>query len=77
MSLSGIRGTLSQNYIDPIFHSKFHGKTGTLNGVRALSGYLFTPSGLRIVSLIKNDNDYTEKEFSQILNLVYNNKNCL
>jgi serine-type D-Ala-D-Ala carboxypeptidase/endopeptidase (penicillin-binding protein 4) len=40
LSISGIDGTLKDRPINNFIKGNFHGKTGTLNGVTALSGYL-------------------------------------
>ncbi len=40
LAISGIDGTLKDRYISNFVRGNFHGKTGTLNGVTALSGYL-------------------------------------
>ncbi|KGG15274.1 MULTISPECIES: D-alanyl-D-alanine carboxypeptidase [unclassified Prochlorococcus] len=77
MSLLGYRGTLKDYYKTSLINSKFLGKSGTLNGVRSLSGYLYTPNGIRIVSIIQNDQNYNESLFSDILSEVYKEQNCL
>lgn len=40
LAISGIDGTLKDRRINNFINGNFHGKTGTLNGVTALSGYL-------------------------------------
>ncbi|MCF8267882.1 MAG: D-alanyl-D-alanine carboxypeptidase/D-alanyl-D-alanine-endopeptidase [Ignavibacteriales bacterium] len=45
LSVSGIDGTLEDRINQPALKGKFRGKTGTLNGVSSLSGYLTTSSG--------------------------------
>jgi len=40
LAISGIDGTLKDRRINNFIVGNFHGKTGTLNGVTALSGYL-------------------------------------
>jgi len=40
LSVSGIDGTLKDRPVNNFIKGNFHGKTGTLNGVSALSGYL-------------------------------------
>lgn len=40
LAISGIDGTLKDRPVNNFIKGNFHGKTGTLNGVTALSGYL-------------------------------------
>lgn len=40
LSIAGVDGTLRNRMIGTLAENNFHGKTGTLNGVVALSGYL-------------------------------------
>lgn len=42
LSVAGIDGTLRSRFIGSNAENNFHGKTGTLNGVTSLSGYLKT-----------------------------------
>lgn len=53
LSIAGVDGTLHSRFIGSYAQNNFHGKTGTLNGVTSLSGYLKTKGGDDlIVSLI-------------------------
>jgi D-alanyl-D-alanine carboxypeptidase/D-alanyl-D-alanine-endopeptidase (penicillin-binding protein 4) len=45
LSIAGIDGTLRHRLIGTRAENNFHGKTGTLNGVSSLSGYLTTAGG--------------------------------
>ncbi|NET38721.1 MAG: D-alanyl-D-alanine carboxypeptidase/D-alanyl-D-alanine-endopeptidase [Cyanothece sp. SIO1E1] len=40
LPVAGVNGTLRNRFQNTRLHGKLHGKTGTLRGVRALSGYL-------------------------------------
>ncbi len=53
LSIAGVDGTLRDRMIGSSAENDFHGKTGTLNGVSSLSGYLKTAKGEElIVSII-------------------------
>ena len=53
LSIAGVDGTLRDRMIGSSAENDFHGKTGTLNGVSSLSGYLKTANGEDlIVSII-------------------------
>ena len=54
MAIAGRRGTLRRYWRGSSLQGRFWGKTGTLRGVRAVSGILETDSGPRYVSMIAN-----------------------
>ena len=54
MAIAGQRGTLRRLYRGTPLEGRFWGKTGTLRGVRTLSGILETADGPRYVSMIAN-----------------------
>ncbi|MCT0214433.1 MULTISPECIES: D-alanyl-D-alanine carboxypeptidase/D-alanyl-D-alanine-endopeptidase [unclassified Synechococcus] len=54
MSVAGKRGTLRNLYKGTSLDGRLHAKTGTLTGVRSISGILETSDGPRYVSLISN-----------------------
>ena len=54
MAIAGQRGTLRKLFRGTSLEGKFWGKTGTLNGVRSISGILETEDGPRYVSAIAN-----------------------
>ncbi|QEY31718.1 D-alanyl-D-alanine carboxypeptidase [Synechococcus sp. RSCCF101] len=54
MAIAGQRGTLRSLYRDPALAGRFRGKTGTLRGVRSISGTLETAAGPRHISMIAN-----------------------
>ncbi|QPN69635.1 D-alanyl-D-alanine carboxypeptidase/D-alanyl-D-alanine-endopeptidase [Synechococcus sp. CBW1108] len=54
MAVAGKRGTLRNLYVGTPLQGKFYGKTGTITGVRAISGVLVTSDGPRYVSAISN-----------------------
>ncbi len=49
LSIAGMNGTLSNRMTDPFLEGKVHAKTGTLKGVKTLSGYLDNPNYGKIV----------------------------
>jgi serine-type D-Ala-D-Ala carboxypeptidase/endopeptidase (penicillin-binding protein 4) len=56
LPIAGVDGTLRNRLVDTPLQGNVRGKTGTLSGVRALSGYMTTQSGERIVfsALVNN-----------------------
>jgi len=54
MAIAGQRGTLRNLYRGTELESQFLGKTGTIRGVRSISGILNTPDGPRYISMISN-----------------------
>ncbi len=52
LSIAGIDGTLKHRFNNTKAENSFHGKTGTLNGVSSLSGYLKTSSGNELIICI-------------------------
>ncbi len=54
MAIAGQRGTLRNFFRGTTLQGRFWGKTGTLSGVRSISGILETSGGPRYVSMIAN-----------------------
>ena len=54
MAIAGQRGTLRKRFGSTTLYGRFWGKTGTLSGVRSISGVLETKYGPRYVSMISN-----------------------
>lgn len=55
LSVAGISGTLQSRFRDTPVEGRFYGKTGTLSGTVALSGYLQTLSGTQLaISILVN-----------------------
>ncbi len=67
MSIAGIRGTLRSWFNSYYINGKFYGKTGTLTGVKAVSGYLKPNKEIKIISIINNSSDIDISRFSDIL----------
>jgi D-alanyl-D-alanine carboxypeptidase len=45
LSIAGVDGTLRNRFIGTSAANNLHGKTGTLDGISSLSGYLTTAKG--------------------------------
>ncbi|MFM7651502.1 MAG: D-alanyl-D-alanine carboxypeptidase/D-alanyl-D-alanine-endopeptidase [Vulcanococcus sp.] len=54
MAIAGQRGTLRNLYRGTDLEGQFRGKTGTISGVRSISGILNTPQGPRYISMVSN-----------------------
>jgi D-alanyl-D-alanine carboxypeptidase/D-alanyl-D-alanine-endopeptidase (penicillin-binding protein 4) len=54
MAIAGQRGTLRNLWRGTELDGRFRGKTGTISGVRSISGVLETPDGVRYVSMVSN-----------------------
>ena len=52
LSIAGVDGTLGGRMLGSKAENNFRGKTGTLNGVSGLSGYLMTPDGSDLIITI-------------------------
>jgi serine-type D-Ala-D-Ala carboxypeptidase/endopeptidase (penicillin-binding protein 4) len=62
LSISGVNGTLRNRLKDSLVYGKVHGKTGTLTGVRGLSGYLENANyGPIVFSIIVNQSGQSGK----------------
>ena len=70
MAVSGQRGTLRNIYTDPSLQGRFYAKTGTLRGVRAISGVLLTNDGARYVAAIANGSAQPNTTIGQVLRQV-------
>jgi D-alanyl-D-alanine carboxypeptidase/D-alanyl-D-alanine-endopeptidase (penicillin-binding protein 4) len=45
LGVAGVDGTLKEKFTDPSLKRRIRGKTGTLRGVNALTGYGVSPDG--------------------------------
>uniref|UniRef100_UPI00286CF547 D-alanyl-D-alanine carboxypeptidase n=1 Tax=Chamaesiphon sp. VAR_48_metabat_135_sub TaxID=2964699 RepID=UPI00286CF547 len=62
LSIAGMNGTLSNRLTDPFIQGRVHAKTGTLKGVRTLSGYLDNANYGKIVfSIMVNQSGLSGK----------------
>tara|TARA_B100000131_G_C17575010_1_gene392629 strand:+ start:95 stop:328 length:234 start_codon:yes stop_codon:yes gene_type:complete len=76
MSLLGYRGTLRTLNTNSQINGRFLGKTGTLTGIRSLSGYLFKDNEVNYVSIITTSTLDIDDRYQQILNKVFTNNEC-
>ena len=67
MAIAGQRGTLRRLYRGTSLEGRFWGKTGTLRGVRSLSGILETADGPRYVSMISNGGSTPNTVMGEVL----------
>jgi D-alanyl-D-alanine carboxypeptidase/D-alanyl-D-alanine-endopeptidase (penicillin-binding protein 4) len=67
MAIAGQRGTLRNYFRGTSLQGRFWGKTGTLTGVRSISGMLETADGPRYVSMISNGAYAPNSVMGQIL----------
>ena len=67
MAIAGQRGTLRWLYRGTPLEGRFWGKTGTLSGVRSISGLLQTQDGLRFVSMISNGGSAPNSVMGRVL----------
>ena len=76
MAVAGQRGTLRNLYVGSPLQGKFHGKTGTITGVRAISGVLVTNDGPRYVSAISNGASSPNETIGLVLREAQNTRLC-
>ena len=76
MAIAGQRGTLRKLFKGTELEGHFHGKTGTITGVRAISGILDSSAGPRYVSMISNGASDPNQTIGQILRQVQNPSLC-
>ncbi|WP_320667716.1 D-alanyl-D-alanine carboxypeptidase [Prochlorococcus sp. MIT 1307] len=76
LAISGIRGTLSNLNYSSSSYGSFYGKTGTLSGVRAISGILITKDNTRYLSIINNNGFNQDPTISNILGLISRFSKC-
>ncbi len=67
LSIAGVDGTLKHRMIGTRAENNFHGKTGTLNGVTSLSGYLTTARGDDLIISIIFEFDNKGARFHRVI----------
>jgi D-alanyl-D-alanine carboxypeptidase/D-alanyl-D-alanine-endopeptidase (penicillin-binding protein 4) len=76
MAVAGQRGTLRNLYRGTPLQGQFYGKTGTLTGVRSISGVLLTSDGPRYVSAISNGAYQPNTTIGQVLRQAQQTQLC-
>ena len=76
MAIAGQRGTLRHLFNGTSLDGMLHGKTGTLTGVRAISGVLQTTDGPRFVSAISNGATTPNRTIGRVMEQVQNVSLC-
>jgi D-alanyl-D-alanine carboxypeptidase/D-alanyl-D-alanine-endopeptidase (penicillin-binding protein 4) len=72
LALAGLDGTVQRRFHNDEFAGHMHLKTGTLNGVRAVAGYVETPSGKHFaVAIIQNASGWGDEAQAALLKWVY------
>lgn len=76
MAVANRTGTLERFSSSPSLTGKFVGKTGTIRGVKALSGRMDTPHGYRFFSLLANGSAAPRSRMADILEAVLRHSSC-
>ena len=76
MAIAGRRGTLRHLYSGTSLDGMLYAKTGTLTGVRAISGVLQTADGPRFVSAISNGATTPNRTIGRVMEQVQNVSLC-
>jgi len=72
LALAGLDGTMRRRFRGEEIAGHMHLKTGTLNNVRAVAGYVQAPSGRKFaVSIIQNSSGWGEDAQNALLRWVY------
>ncbi|NDC34792.1 MAG: D-alanyl-D-alanine carboxypeptidase/D-alanyl-D-alanine-endopeptidase [Synechococcaceae bacterium WB9_2_112] len=77
LAVAGERGTLRRLFVGTPLQGRFFGKTGTITGVRSISGVLQTADGPRYVSAISNGAGDPNGTIGAVLLQVQNTSLCL
>ena len=76
MAVANRTGTLERFSSSPSLTGKFVGKTGTIRGVKALSGRMRTPHGYRFFSVLANGSTESRSRMVGILEAVLKHSFC-
>jgi D-alanyl-D-alanine carboxypeptidase/D-alanyl-D-alanine-endopeptidase (penicillin-binding protein 4) len=71
LPVSGFDGTLAHRLADSTLHGKIHAKTGSVEHVNTLSGYMDLPTGKRLVfSIMANNHPLPNKGGQETLDAI-------
>ena len=76
MAVANRTGTLERFSSSPALTGKFVGKTGTIRGVKTLSGRMDTPHGHRFFSLLANGSAEPRSRMAHLLEAVLKHSSC-
>ncbi len=76
LAVAGQRGTLADFTSNTSINGRFYGKTGTLDGVRSLSGYMESPNGYLYLSIISNGAMEADLKLPLIIEKIYQYSLC-
>ncbi|NBR72563.1 MAG: D-alanyl-D-alanine carboxypeptidase, partial [Proteobacteria bacterium] len=76
MAVAGQRGTLSSYFRGTELEGRFTGKTGTISGVKAISGMLTTADGPLYLSMISNGSEAPVAVMGKVLHSVFAVGHC-
>lgn len=76
MAVAGERGTLRRLFVGTPLQGHFRGKTGTISGVRAISGRLETADGVRYLSMVSNGAAAPNRTIEAILMATRQDQRC-
>lgn len=76
MAVAGERGTLRKLFVGTPLQGRFRGKTGTISGVRAISGLLETGQGVRYVSMVSNGAPAPNRMIQSLLLEIQQRRGC-
>jgi D-alanyl-D-alanine carboxypeptidase/D-alanyl-D-alanine-endopeptidase (penicillin-binding protein 4) len=76
MAVAGQRGTLTNYFRGTSLEGRFSGKTGTISGVKAVSGRLLTAEGPLFVSMISNGSSAPVPVMGQVLKAAQRLSSC-
>ena len=74
MAVGGVSGsnTVRKYFTEPEYKGRIFAKSGTLTGVKALTGYCYTDSGVYVFAIITNNaNGYTRKAINDIVQAIF------
>ncbi|MFM8526138.1 MAG: D-alanyl-D-alanine carboxypeptidase/D-alanyl-D-alanine-endopeptidase [Cyanobacteriota bacterium] len=77
MAIAGERGTLRHLFVGTPLQGHFRGKTGTITGVRAISGLLETTDGVRYISMVSNGASAPNRTIQSLLLAVLRDHRCV